>query len=211
MGGVRTSAIQQFEGQTFGSGSIPVTWADLFDTVRVGCKIRWESVAKCSLKVAQDYCGFGCSLSWLFWIKLSTAELPRTPDMHQATYRGSQKLQRQVSNETCHFQILPCLVPPDVVAWQQRITGLHLIHQKSHSITGSRLSALDPANFGAGLAKFSLTFRSVEFDAKATKFTVLSLLRRRNHRCWCCHHWCLFNLFVLARFCLQERPIQKTL
>ena len=45
----------------------------------------------------------------------------------------------------------------------------------------------------------------------ATKFTVLSLLRRRNHRCWCCHHWCLFNLFVLARFCLQERPIQKTL
>ena len=93
---------------------------------------------------------------------------------------------------------------------------LHL-HQKSDGSTGSRLSALDPANFGAGLRKLWSQNVAWHFGHSnslmqtASKFTVLSLLRRRNHRCWCCHNWCLFNLCVLARFYLQERPIQKTL
>lgn len=91
---------------------------------------------------------------------------------------------------------------------------LHL-HQKSDGSTGRRLSALDPANFGAGLTKlwsqnFAWHFgHSNSLMQTASKFTVLSLLRRRNHRCWCCHNWCLFNLCVLARFYLQEGTNSK--
>lgn len=79
-----------------------------------------QSVAWKSLKI----CGFRCSLLWLFSIKLSTAELPRTPDMHQARCHKLQSQGSKAARRHANSQFLPCLVPPDVVAWQQRMTQI---------------------------------------------------------------------------------------
>ena len=98
------------------------------------------------------------------------------------------------------------------------------------NVTKNGLSALGPANFGAGLRPFSekryianiyiyiemsvcvwhwmaiCHHRQSFIHVHENSFSFISLrhLRRRNNRCWCCNYGCLFNL-VLVHLFLETR------